>query len=477
MRFKGFSFVFVILSLAFLTACSTNPATGEQQFTALMSPQQETKVGASEHQKIIEQYGLYNNAQVNSYVSEVGRKVTQDTERPDVAYKFFVLDSPIVNAFALPGGYIYISRGLLALANNEAELAAVLAHETGHITGRHSAERYSRGVVTSLGAGILSAVLDSQGASQALGVGANLYLSSYSRGQENEADSLGLRYMTRGGYDPAAMSSFLNSLKSQSDLDAQLAGRSGTGHNYFSTHPATGDRVNDTRAQATQFPSTNVFKRDEYLRTIDGLVYGDSADQGFVRGTKFYHPKIGFMFEMPDGFAVTNQPTQVVGTSQSGSAVIFDMASGSGDPAAYIQKWVQGKGLEGLERITVNGRQAATASFAGQVNGQPMTVRLVAIEYGNRFARFQIAIPSNANAALLDGLKKTTYSFRTMTDREKQTIKPYKLDVFTAKSGDTVENIASKQPFERANVERFRVLNGLNASDRLVAGRMYKRVY
>ena len=161
-----------------LCACSTNPATGKQQFAALMSPQQEVQASQDEHNKIVQQFGLYDNASVQSYVSEIGRKVSSDTERPDIQYKFFVIDDSMVNAFALPGGYIYMSRGLLALANSEAEVAAVLAHETGHVTARHSAERYSRGVVTSLGANVIGAALGSSAASQAIGLGSNLYLSS-----------------------------------------------------------------------------------------------------------------------------------------------------------------------------------------------------------------------------------------------------------------------------------------------------------
>ena len=201
-----------------LNACSTNPATGRTQFAALMSPQQENQVGAEEHPNIIAEFGEYDNARVQTYVRQVGARVTRNTERPDVDYKFYVVDSPIVNAFALPGGYIYISRGLLAVADSEAELAAVLGHEAGHITGRHSAERYSRGVVTQLGAGILAAAVDSAGVSQALGLGSDLYLKSYSRSQENEADTLGIRYLAQNGYDPSAMTSFLENLQNASAL-------------------------------------------------------------------------------------------------------------------------------------------------------------------------------------------------------------------------------------------------------------------
>ncbi|MEZ5813261.1 MAG: M48 family metalloprotease [Alphaproteobacteria bacterium] len=477
--YKLFFALIMFLPAAFLSACSTNPATGQQQFTALMSPQQETQVGASEHEKIVKQFGLYQNPAVNAYVNEVGKRVTANTERPDVKYTFYILDSPIVNAFALPGGYIYVSRGLLALANSEAELAAVLSHEAGHITGRHSAERYSRGVVTSLGAGILSAVLDSSGATQALGVGANLYLSSYSRGQESEADSLGLRYMTRGGYDAQAMPSFLSSLHRQSELEARLAGREASaGMGYFSTHPATADRVAQTRGQTGAYPKGGQVNHDRHLKTIDGMTYGDSETQGFARGQNFYHPGIGFTFSVPEGFNITNQPSQVTATSRSGGIIIFDMAPDTQgfNPAAYVKNWVKDKPLQGLEAITVNGKPGATASFTGNVNGKAMTIRLVAIKYGNKFARFQMAFPQGAPASLVEGLKKTTYSFRSMSAAEKQSLRPYRIAVFAARAGDTVASIARWQPFTQLQEEHFRILNGLGPNEGLKAGRLYKKV-
>jgi predicted Zn-dependent protease len=274
-HFKPLFKLFTLASLIVLDACSVNPATGEKQFAALMTPQQEVSVGATEHDKIIKQYGLVNDSALTAYVNKVGQRVTRETERSDVQYKFFVIDSPVVNAFALPGGYIYVSRGLLALANNEAELAAVLAHETGHITGRHSAERYSTGVVTSLGAGLLSAAIGSSGASKAIGLGSNLYLSSYSRSQESQADSLGLRYMSRGGYDVQAMPSFLYSMQQESVLESRLAGKDTGGASYFSTHPATAERVGQTSGELSQYPKGGDLNRSAYQSAISGLVYGD----------------------------------------------------------------------------------------------------------------------------------------------------------------------------------------------------------
>lgn len=470
--------VLTFLSSLGLEACSVNPATGEKQFAALMSPQQEVSVGASEHQKIEEQYGFIKDAALVNYVNQIGQRVTRDTERPDVEYKFFVLDSPIVNAFALPGGYIYVSRGLLALANNEAELASVLGHEAGHITARHTAERYSKGVVTSLGTNLLSIAIGNAAVSDVLGVGANLYLSSYSRTQENQADSLGIRYMTRAGYDAQAVPAFLESLQKQSQLEDRMRGRSSSPlASYFSTHPATGDRVALTNAEVAQHPKGGDTNRSAYLKAINGLIYGDSAEHGFVRGQSFVHPVMGFAFDVPEGFNVENQPAQVVMTHPSGAAAIFDMQQRKGgDALSYLRSWPEAGIVEDSEAITIQGMPAATGTLEGQVGGRPVTIRLVAIEWGNQYARFQIIIPKNASAALIEDLKRTTYSFRSMSAEEKNTARPQRLVTFTAGSGDTVAARAARLPFSQFKEERFRVLNGLGPDEELQSGQMYKTV-
>lgn len=469
------------ISLPVLGACSINPATGEQQFAALMSPSQEIQVGTSEHQKILKQFGLYSNRAVQDYVNTVGQKVTADTERPDVRYQFFVLDSPIVNAFALPGGYIYVSRGLLALANNEAELAAVLAHETGHITARHSAERYSRSVVTSLGAAVLAAAIDNQGVAQALDVGSNLYLTSYSRAQESQADTLGLRYMTRGGYDPAQMSAFLASLQAQTALDSHLSGDSGGPEfSYFSTHPATGDRVEKTKAEAVSYGRGGRVEREGYLNAVNGIIYGDSEKQGFARGRVFYHPSLGFRFGVPEGFVLNNQPGQVVATSKSGGAIVFDIVAhgGASNPQAFLaQTWLKGQASNRVEAITVHGMLAATTAMPGQVNGRPVTIQLVAIQWGaDSMARFQVAIPQGASAVLVEDLKRSTYSFRRLSDAERKAIKPYHLEVVTARAGDTLASLAARQSFDQLPQEQFRILNGLAPGQGVQTGQRYKLI-
>lgn len=479
---KGLGAVITICApLFFLAGCSTNPATGQSQFTALMSPAQENQVGAQEHPQIMAEYGEYDNAEIVNYVRRIGKRVTANTERPDVEYKFFVLDSPIVNAFALPGGYIYVSRGLLALANSEAELAGVLAHEAGHITGRHSAARYSRGVVTSLGASLISAALNTPAASQALNLGSELYLKSYSRDQENEADSLGIRYLKQAGYDPRAMTWFLESLKASADLEARIDGRkTAASMGYFSTHPATQDRVNKTRSEAMQAgtPAQAMVKRDEYLQLINGMTYGDSKKQGFAIDQSFYHPEIGFAYDVPDGFDFKNTPSSVVSRGPGNAVIIFDMAArkdGQGPMDYLIGDWMTKQKLDGPETITVNGMPAATASFRGAVNNIPMVIRVIAVQFDDkRFARFQIGIPNNLSSSVIQDLKRTTYSLRRMSAQEKEMARPLEIRLVAAEPGASVGLLAARQAVNDHQETYFRVLNGLKAGENIQAGRLYK---
>ncbi len=487
MMIKRFFYIFSVLILTHgLTGCSTNPATGKNQFTALMSPSQELQIGAKEHSKIIKQYGIYDDKKLGEYMSRVGAKVVKYTERPEVEYKFYLLDSPMINAFALPGGYIYMTRGLLSLANSEAEMAGVLAHETGHITARHSAERYSRGMVTSLGAMVLSAAVGSSGVSQALGIGSDLFMKSYSRGQEMQADSLGIRYLVRSGYNPKAMAGFLRNLQADSALQDMVdKKKSSKGGGYFATHPATQDRVNKTISEAQQYAGQGannkwIDNRSSYLRMLDGVIYGDSAEQGFARGRNFYHPNMGFKFSVPENYKIINQPSQVIAAAKNGAVIIFDIALNKNalSPMSFIKDvWMHGEPVTGAENIRVNGMSAATASFNGNINGRPMQVQLVAIKWSdNKVVRFQVAIPNGLSSAQLNDLKRSTYSFSRMSEKEKRDMRPYRIKIIVSKAGDSVAKLARRMAQSDHKEQRFRVLNGLSPSDKIIPNRLYKIV-
>lgn len=471
-----------IIPLIFLANCAVNPATGRNQFTGLMSVQSEAQVGANEHQKVIQKFGLYDDQALQQYISEIGARIVPHTERGDVRYQFFLLDSEAVNAFALPGGYIYVTRGLLALANSEAELAAVIAHEIGHVTGRHGAERYSRGVVTSLGTAVLGAAIDKPDVSKVINTGANLYMKSYSRSQENEADQLGIRYLARAGYDPFAMSRFMQNLNNEAQLQQKLTGKRRPPA-FLSTHPDSGDRA-ATSTQIAGSYSANpnaTINRNGYLRKIKGLTFGDAGKEGFIKDQSFIHPEIGFKYTLPPGFETDNRPDKVVSTGPNNTAIIFDFDTNTTafDPQSYLQgAWMRQEPIGTVERISVNGLRGATAMYASTVRGIPFTIRLVAIEWKqNTFARFHIAYPQNAPASFVTSLRDTTYSFSRLSSADKSQIKAERIEIVTARPGDSAASLARRQPYGTSESEaRFRVLNGLGANEDIKAGELYKLV-
>ncbi len=470
------------LFLLVLSGCSTNPATGDRQFTAFMSPSHERQIGAQEHKKVIKEYGLYDDKRLQKYVSEVGNKVTANTERSNVNYQFHLLDTPVVNAFALPGGYIYVTRGVMALAGSEAELAAVLGHEAGHVTARHSAERYSQSVATNIGASILSAAIDSSGVSQAFGVGSNLYLKSYSRGQENQADMLGIRYLERSGYDTRAMTDFLVHLQADSALESRMEGKSSdkARNTFFSTHPATAERINKTKIE-TKRRRNGVLGRDAYLKVLDGMIYGDSTAQGFIRGKKFVHPEFGFMFSVPEDYRLYNSPAQVVAKGTRGSKggmIVFDMAANAEHVSSmrFLRDiWLKGQKVDYAEKIIIGGMKAATASLDGNVNGKAVKLQLVAVRWSDdQVARFQVILPPRPTAAQLKDLKVATYSFAKMSEKDYKAYGPYKIRIVKAGPRDNYGSMSKMMAVEDYKIERFRVLNGLTNGEWVKSGHLYK---
>jgi len=277
------------------------------------------------------------------------------------------------------------------------------------------------------------------------------------------------------------MAEFLHSLDAQTKLDQKIAGKSeGEGFNYFSTHPVTADRVSHATALAANYPGgSEIVNRDVYLSMINGLTYGDSEDQGFVRGENFYHPKMGFMFSVPKGFTIANNPTELIATNPQGSVIILDSGRDDQgrDPLQYLtDNWMKNKPPTGAENVTINGMRAATAAFAGTANGKSVIIRVVAIEWKpGQFFRFQMAVPQNAGTDVVEGLKRTTYSFRPMTDAERVAIRPMKLRTMTAGAGDTFESLSSRMAFPTYKEERFRVLNGMTGNA-LTTGQIYKVV-
>ena len=469
-----------------LGGCETNPATGASSFTGFMSPEKELEVGREQHPQIIKEFGgEVDDPKLKAYVDRIGQRLAKQSELPDLKFTFTVLNSDVTNAFALPGGYVYVTRGLMSLASSEAELAGVVGHEIGHVTARHTAQRYSRSVATGIAAtavGVLEAVFLGTNVAGQLGQQAGqLYLAGFSREQEFEADTLGVRYLTRSGYSPAAMSSFLAKLQGESALAAELAGKPGSTNdvNIMATHPRTQDRVSEAIAAAREQGAVAADARigkDEYLNAIDGMAYGGDRASGFIRNRQFVHPSLRFQFEVPQGFVLMNSDRNVIARGPNGSTIIFDRdarpQTAGMAMASYIQgAWARGARLQGIEQIKINGLDAATAATRLSTNNGVRDIRLVAIRFdANTIYRFMFVTQPGETASLNEPFRKTTYSFRKLSDSEAANAKSLHVRVVTVGAGDTVDTLARRMVFDTAQVSRFRVLNGLQPNDTVRAG-------
>jgi predicted Zn-dependent protease len=478
---------FVLFSA--LPGCTTNPATGTQSFTAFMSAEDEARIGAEEHPKILKDLGgRYDARDLSAYVRHIGRKLASLSEMPKVPWRFTVLNDHRVNAFALPGGYVYITRGLLALAENEAEMAGVLAHEIGHVTARHTAQRYSTAKATSIGLtglGILGSVFGvPTGLGQIVSTGAQMALQQHSQGQELEADMLGVRYMTRAGYDPNAMTSFFRKLKAHADLEARQQGKDGDNHNIMSTHPRTEDRISQAiKLAKTKTVARPTIGRAVFLKRIDGMVFGDDPAQGVRKGRQFMHPELKVTFTVPPRFVLFNSPKQVVAFGPEKSRIVFDMVNPKEAPkirnlAAYLKGvWGRSMDVSGIERLQINGMPAVTGQARVSGSGSTREVRLVMVRASDEhiFRLAFITKPSEAQRLNVE-LRRTTYSLRRLSTAEADEIKPLRLMVRLVRTGDNVATLAAQFPFERFQREWFRLLNSIQVGEKLPTGRQVKIV-
>ena len=305
MYFKTF-YITIITALVFIISCAVNPVTGKREFM-LLSEADEIKLGQQSDPSIVQMYGVYDDEGLHTYLDEMGQKMVQKSHRANLKFEFKLMDSPVINAFAVPGGYVYITRGIMAYLNSEAELAGVVGHEIGHVTARHSAKQYSNAQVAQLGLG-LGAVLAPEFADfvglAAQGVG--LLFLKFSRDHERQSDDLGVEYATKVGYDAREMSNFFHT------LDQMRGTGEGSGlPDWFSTHPNPADRVVDVRKQAEEWrkkvdTADLKINRNEYLNRINGLVYGENPRQGYVENNVFYHPELKFQFPVLAGWKLIN---------------------------------------------------------------------------------------------------------------------------------------------------------------------------
>ena len=426
-------------------SCATNPATGRRQLI-LMSEQEEIALGKQSDAEIRQQMGVYEDRALQQYVDRIGQRLARQSYRPNLPWTFTVVDEPAVNAFALPGGFIYVTRGILPFLRNEAELAGVLGHEIGHVDGRHSVDQYSRQVLTQGALAGASVFLPKwQSALGAGSVAAQFAFLKFGRDAELEADRLGVNYASGGGWAPRAMEGVLGTL---GRLDAAQGERRGV-PNWAMTHPPAEDRVikiQDAVTAATSKGGTAT-NPAEYERVLDQMVFGDSREKGMVRGSEFVHPVLRFSLRFPDGWEIVNGATQVSATesSQGNVVMLLELSpSKSSSPEQAARADMSQAGLRELEgrSASINGLDAYVAAYEGVVQQTRVVFRAAHIRAGQQMYIVG-GLTTPQEFARADRLfTSTIQSFRQLSAQDAERIQPYRIGFYTVRSGDSWDSIA-----------------------------------
>ena len=430
-----------------------------------------------ERQRLVDAFGgEYSAPAVERYLNDILARLAHASDTPSEPYRVTVLDSPVVNAFALPSGEIFITRGLLTLANDSSEVAAVMAHEIAHVTARHAAQRAELEKTAALFTRVSDQVLDRPAEGEAVQARMQLSIARFSRQQEFEADQIGIGVTAKAGYDPYAASRFLTSLGRWSALRTAMIGAgSADKPDMMATHPSTPERIAQAVVEARKFgaPGTGEANRDDYLSVIDGVAYGDNPAQGLVRGTRFLHPKLGFAFEAPEGFTLENQSAALIGVGDGGAqALRLDSIALS--PSTSLEDELASGWIDGVKTASIETLQGGDYPMAIAVaQGDQWSFRLGAVRVGDRVFRLIFAAHS-LTPAIDARFRAAIRSFHKLRPEEAAEAQALRLRVVAAQDGDTTTTMARRMsPDERA-VGQFLVLNGLDHEGPLVPGQRYK---
>ncbi|MFQ5708506.1 MAG: M48 family metalloprotease [bacterium] len=464
-------FLLFLSAVQFFLSCAVNPVTGKKELS-LLSYEDEIKLGAEADKGIVAQYGLYNDAKIAEYVNQLGQKMVRISHRPNLAFHFRLLDSPVINAFALPGGYVYITRGILAYLNSEAELAGVMGHEIGHVTARHGAKAYTRAQLAQVGFGLGSVVSPQfRALSNVAQVGVGLLFLRFSRDQERQADQLGVEYSTKIGYDATNLSHFFGTLnRLQAQSEQSLPG-------WFSTHPNPEEREAKTLQMAKDWQRkvpTKHFKvnRIHYLTTVNGIVFGEDPRQGFVQNGYFYHPTLNFQFPVPKGWRVINTPQQVqIVNKKQDAGILFSLAEQSTARGA-------------AETFVANSKGRVVQSDHTRVHGLRTEIRVTDVENRQGSARVLSYFIERGNSVYVfhgftspakfdkyrSTFKHTMSNFDRLKNRAAKTAKPTRLRIVKVRKGGSLKSVLSRLSQKGTNLEELAIINGKLLTDRVKPG-------
>ncbi|MFO7866313.1 MAG: M48 family metalloprotease [Candidatus Aminicenantes bacterium] len=471
--------VYILLLAGLLSAlsCITNPVTGKKEIM-LVSRGQEKEIGKATDKQVIQQFGLYPDQQLQQYVSRIGKEIVPVTHRPELGYEFKVVDSPAVNAFAVPGGYVYFTRQIMAYFNNEAQFAGVMAHEIGHITARHSAQLITRSQLAQLGLGIASILSeDFRNYSDLAGVGVQLLFLKFSRDDERQADSLGAEYATKVGYDTGELADFFQTLKRLNP------GNTGGLPGWFSTHPPPGERI-DSVESATQEWQEKVpesqfsVKRDPYLDKIDGIVFGANPRHGFVEDGRFYHPDFKFMFPVPARWKVVNSAAQVQMVPESQDAAILLILAQEPSPSDAATEFVRRSKAKVLERDSIRTNGMRTERLHTEVVTEQYRLRVLSyfIEKDGRIFVMHGYTPVERFNNYRRTFQHTMNNFDHLHNRRILNVQPDRLRIRQADVSGSLRRVLKSLGTPDDDLEKIALLNGMKLDESISRGKQIKTV-
>lgn len=459
-------------------SCAVNPVTGKRELM-LITQDDELALGKQTDQDVISTYGIYDHQNLQNYANELGQKMSRVSHRPNLKWEFKVLDTPVINAFAVPGGYVYLTRGILTYLNSEAELAGVVGHEIGHVSARHTAKAYSKSMLAQLGLGIggmLSETVRKYGGVAEFGVG--LLFLKFSRDNEREADRLGIEYSSKTGYDALHMANFFETLE-RLYPESSASGLP----DWFSTHPNPPDRIvaiqNDAKKwQASLQKSQYIVNHDEFLHKIDGMIYGDDPRQGYAENNMFYHPQMKFQFPVPASWQLNNTPSQVqMFTAQQDAVIVFSLAKES-SPESAADAFINSSQatVKARQSVRVNGFNAYSVN--SEITSEQQTISLISyfIQMDNNIFAFHGYTSQAQFASYLSILKSPMEGFKRLTDPNKINVKPASLVIRKTSGTQTLRQALQQFGVAADKLEDISILNGKKLEDQLPANTLLKIV-
>ena len=477
-----FIYACLLASIFLVNSCVINPVTGKKQLV-LMSEEQEIAMGKDADPQIVAQYGLYENKALQDFITQKGKEMAAISHRPNLNYEFKILDSEVLNAFAVPGGYVYFTRGIMAHFNNEAEFAGVLGHEIGHITARHSVSQQTKAVLGQVGL-IGSMILVPQVAefAEPLSQGLGLLFLKFGRDAERQSDELGVEYSSKIGYDAREMAGFFNTLERKSS-----GVEGGELPDFLSTHPNPGSRNTDVMNLSVEWKNklklnNPIINRDRYLRKIEGLIYGEDPKQGYLENNVFYHPELKFEFPVPQGWNYQNTPQRVQVAPKDGKAILMMSLANGNNLQAAAEKVVSGNNLKVLEseEVKVNGLNAISilADVKPKEGAQSSSVRTLSylISYNNAIFHILGASSVGDFESYSRNFSQTMKNFKELTEASKLNKLAERIRIKTVQKTGSLKQALSNYKVAESRMEELSILNGMQLSDQVQQGSLIKTI-